>query len=214
MSLISPENGLGKSLQSILFSTTQYRSDDLNFKMIILITINEIASWGAWTKWSPECPQPCNQSQMQMRNRRCLLREASLLRIDLLSAYRQLDNIAPCLMGSTVSSADVELRECQQCSSKRNDSSQHSRPLIPFSVIRNSHNNRTASNRFRFDNVSMIALEKTCGECRTGEVCVARLEEVVPICRWAPDPEDNAGCGGFCRANTETCVPFGSNSFK
>lgn len=166
----------------------------------------KIASWGQWTEWTPECYlTSCDPARTQSRNRRCLLRDRIPEEtIDESPTSRPSNVITPCIAGSTVSAADVEIRPCS-CITR----SRMPRPRIPFSVVR-----PTKATHFRFSNMSIAAFDKSCGECRKGEVCVARLEEVVPVCRWAPEPEDPTGCGGFCRAHTEYCVPIGINSFK
>lgn len=159
-----------------------------------------------WTEWTPECYlTSCNLSRTQSRNRRCLLRDRNPEEtFDESSSNRPVNFVTSCIAGSTVSAADVEIRPCN-CVAR----SRFPRPRIPFTVVR-----PTKASHFRFSNKSIATFDETCSQCRRGEVCVARLEEVVPVCRWAPDAEDPTGCGGFCRANTETCVPLGSNSFK
>lgn len=167
------------------------------------------ASWGQWTEWTPECylETLCDPMRMQSRNRRCLLRDK---RPDepIESSTVNLPNniVTPCIAGSTVSAADVEIRACS-CATR----SRTPRPRIPFHVVRPT---KASSTHFRFSNTSIATFDQLCSQCRSGEVCVARLEEIVPVCRWAPNPEDPSGCGGFCRAHTESCIPLGSNSFK
>ncbi|EFX88742.1 hypothetical protein DAPPUDRAFT_234097 [Daphnia pulex] len=176
---------------------------------INLTTVKFAASWGQWTQWTPECysETSCDPMRMQSRNRRCLLRDKRS--DEPIESTANLPNnvITPCIAGSTVSAADIEIRPCS-CAATR---FRTPRPRISFSVVRPTKAGQT---HFRFSNTSIATFDQLCSQCRSGEVCVARLEEIVPVCRWAPNPEDPSGCGGFCRAYTESCLPLGSNSFK
>lgn len=162
------------------------------------------ASWGPWTEWTPSCSLGsfCDPSRKQSRNRRCLLRDRRPEEPVELTNQLMNNVITPCTAGSTVSAADVEIRPCN-CANRTPP------PRIRFNVVR-----PTKVTHYRFSNTSIATFDQFCSKCRQGEVCVARLEEVVPVCRWAPEPEDPTGCGGFCRAHTESCVPLGSNSYR
>uniref|UniRef100_A0A0P6EP99 Nfx1-type zinc finger-containing protein n=1 Tax=Daphnia magna TaxID=35525 RepID=A0A0P6EP99_9CRUS len=163
-----------------------------------------LASWGPWTEWTPSCSLGsfCDPSRKQSRNRRCLLRDRRPEEPVELTNQLMNNVITPCTAGSTVSAADVEIRPCN-CANRTPP------PRIRFNVVR-----PTKVTHYRFSNTSIATFDQFCSKCRQGEVCVARLEEVVPVCRWAPEPEDPTGCGGFCRAHTESCVPLGSNSYR
>ncbi|XP_014488491.1 PREDICTED: uncharacterized protein LOC106751818 [Dinoponera quadriceps] len=53
-----------------------------------------------------------------------------------------------------------------------------------------------------------------CDSCFKGEVCIALVNEEVPICRSPYDPEDPTGCAGFCAINKEKCHRLDVDAFR
>ncbi|XP_015437376.1 PREDICTED: very low-density lipoprotein receptor-like [Dufourea novaeangliae] len=53
-----------------------------------------------------------------------------------------------------------------------------------------------------------------CDDCLNGEVCVALVDEDVPICRAGLDPEDPTGCAGFCLVNKQKCHRLDVDAFR
>lgn len=132
--------------------------------------------------------------------------ETAILKSDVPNGITKENDLSPCAEGSTASAADVEVRKCHCVT----PASRTSRPRIQFSVVRPTKK----ATRFRYSNVSIATFDEACRHCRPGEVCIARVEEAVPVCKWAPDPEDRSGCGGFCRVDTEVCMPIGNRSYR
>ncbi|XP_076647666.1 uncharacterized protein LOC143356120 isoform X3 [Halictus rubicundus] len=53
-----------------------------------------------------------------------------------------------------------------------------------------------------------------CDDCLNGEVCVALVDEEVPICRTSLDLEDPTGCAGFCLVNKQKCHRLDVDAFR
>ncbi|XP_032677708.1 uncharacterized protein LOC116847065 isoform X2 [Odontomachus brunneus] len=53
-----------------------------------------------------------------------------------------------------------------------------------------------------------------CDDCYEGEVCVALVDEEVPICRIPHDSEDPTGCAGFCTVNKQKCHRLDVDAFR
>lgn len=53
-----------------------------------------------------------------------------------------------------------------------------------------------------------------CDDCLEGEVCVALVNEEVPICRSPRDREDPTGCAGFCIINRQKCHRLDVDAFR
>lgn len=53
-----------------------------------------------------------------------------------------------------------------------------------------------------------------CDDCLVGEVCVALIDEDVPICRLGLDNEDPTGCAGFCLINKQRCHRLDFDAFR
>ncbi|XP_017762264.1 PREDICTED: uncharacterized protein LOC108552304 isoform X2 [Eufriesea mexicana] len=53
-----------------------------------------------------------------------------------------------------------------------------------------------------------------CDDCLQEEVCVALVDEEVPTCRTARDPEDPTGCAGFCLINKQKCHRLDVDAFR
>ncbi|XP_012225188.1 uncharacterized protein [Linepithema humile] len=53
-----------------------------------------------------------------------------------------------------------------------------------------------------------------CDDCFEGEVCVALVDEQVPICRSPRDREDPTGCAGFCIINKQKCHRLDVDAFR
>ncbi|XP_033342286.2 uncharacterized protein LOC117229715 isoform X2 [Megalopta genalis] len=53
-----------------------------------------------------------------------------------------------------------------------------------------------------------------CDDCLNGEVCVALVDEEVPICRTGLDLEDPTGCAGFCLVNKQKCHRLDVDAFR
>lgn len=53
-----------------------------------------------------------------------------------------------------------------------------------------------------------------CDDCLEGEVCVALVDEEVPICKWPRDREDPTGCAGFCVINKQKCHRLDVDAFR
>lgn len=53
-----------------------------------------------------------------------------------------------------------------------------------------------------------------CDDCLSEEVCVALVDEEVPTCRTARDPEDPTGCAGFCLINKQKCHRLDVDAFR
>ena len=81
------------------------------------------------------------------------------------------------MIGAETLIADTQVQKCP-CTRPTH------RARIPFNVIRTTKNPRV-----NLDSNSMGNIIRSCSECRKGEVCVARVDEIIPICRWAPDPD-------------------------
>ncbi|XP_071627386.1 uncharacterized protein [Temnothorax longispinosus] len=52
---------------------------------------------------------------------------------------------------------------------------------------------------------NVINATRYCDDCLQGEVCVALVEEDVPICRSPLDHDDPTGCAGFCIVSKQKC---------
>ena len=53
-----------------------------------------------------------------------------------------------------------------------------------------------------------------CDDCVKGEVCVALVDEDVPICRTGPDSLDPTGCAGLCLINKQKCHRLDVDAFR
>ena len=53
-----------------------------------------------------------------------------------------------------------------------------------------------------------------CDDCLPKEVCVALVDEEVPICRIPNDPRDPTGCAGFCLINKQKCHRLDTDAFR
>nr|XP_034176707.1 uncharacterized protein LOC117602595 isoform X1 [Osmia lignaria]XP_034176708.1 uncharacterized protein LOC117602595 isoform X1 [Osmia lignaria] len=53
-----------------------------------------------------------------------------------------------------------------------------------------------------------------CDDCLPEEVCVALVDEEVPICRVSLDPRDPTGCAGFCLVNKQKCHRLDVDAFR
>lgn len=53
-----------------------------------------------------------------------------------------------------------------------------------------------------------------CDDCLESEVCVALVDEQVPICRGPRDREDPTGCAGFCIINKQKCHRLDVDAFR
>ncbi|XP_072752143.1 uncharacterized protein [Anoplolepis gracilipes] len=53
-----------------------------------------------------------------------------------------------------------------------------------------------------------------CDDCLEGEVCVALVDEEVPICRSPHDRDDPTGCAGFCIINKQKCHRLDVDAFR
>ncbi|XP_078047140.1 uncharacterized protein LOC144475277 isoform X2 [Augochlora pura] len=53
-----------------------------------------------------------------------------------------------------------------------------------------------------------------CDDCLNGEVCVALVDEEVPICRTGLDLEDPTGCAGLCLVNKQKCHRLDVDAFR
>lgn len=53
-----------------------------------------------------------------------------------------------------------------------------------------------------------------CDDCFEGEVCVALVNEEVPICRSFLDREDPTGCGGLCIIDKQKCHRLDVDAFR
>ncbi|XP_061938474.1 uncharacterized protein LOC107994415 isoform X4 [Apis cerana] len=53
-----------------------------------------------------------------------------------------------------------------------------------------------------------------CDDCLPKEVCVALVDEEVPICRIPNDPKDPTGCAGFCLINKQKCHRLDTDAFR
>ena len=151
-------------------------------------------NWGSWSSWTP-CPVPCNEWHTQNRHRLCLFQDSAG------SKWPTYD-ISPCLVGSEP--ADVQVEKCQ-CRSVT------VRPRSRLNMFLKPPGSMMMSN---VSSVVINGIERSCGECQQGEVCVARVDEVVPVCRWPVDPDDPTGCGGFCRLDTDVCARLGNRAYR
>ncbi|XP_012257602.2 uncharacterized protein LOC105686915 isoform X1 [Athalia rosae] len=61
---------------------------------------------------------------------------------------------------------------------------------------------------------SNLNTTRYCDDCVTGEVCVALINEEVPTCKIAPDPEDPTGCAGLCLINKQRCHRLYPDAFR
>ncbi|XP_053981866.1 uncharacterized protein LOC128878060 isoform X2 [Hylaeus volcanicus] len=53
-----------------------------------------------------------------------------------------------------------------------------------------------------------------CDDCLHDEVCVALVDEEVPVCRIRLDIEDPTGCAGFCVVNKQKCHRLDVDAFR
>ncbi|XP_076635138.1 uncharacterized protein LOC143348586 isoform X2 [Colletes latitarsis] len=53
-----------------------------------------------------------------------------------------------------------------------------------------------------------------CDDCLHGEVCVALVDEEVPICRIGLDLEDPTGCAGLCVVDKQRCHRLDIDAFR
>lgn len=53
-----------------------------------------------------------------------------------------------------------------------------------------------------------------CDDCLPEEVCVALVDEDVPICRVGLDRDDPTGCAGFCLINKQKCHRLDVDAFR
>ena len=67
-----------------------------------------------------------------------------------------------------------------------------------------------------YSTTAMVDLNSTrfCDDCVEGEVCVALVDEDVPICRTGPDPLDPTGCAGLCLINKQKCHRLDVDAFR
>ncbi|XP_043513865.1 uncharacterized protein LOC122530719 isoform X2 [Frieseomelitta varia] len=61
---------------------------------------------------------------------------------------------------------------------------------------------------------SSLNSTRYCDDCLSEEVCVALVDEEVPICRLALDPKDPTGCAGFCLINKQRCHRLDVDAFR
>ncbi|XP_020288297.1 uncharacterized protein LOC109856931 isoform X2 [Pseudomyrmex gracilis] len=60
----------------------------------------------------------------------------------------------------------------------------------------------------------VVNATRYCDDCLGGEVCVALVDEEVPICRNTRDSRDPTGCGGLCVINKQKCHRLDVDAFK
>ncbi|KAK1124671.1 hypothetical protein K0M31_006042 [Melipona bicolor] len=61
---------------------------------------------------------------------------------------------------------------------------------------------------------SSLNSTRYCDDCLAEEVCVALVDEEVPICRIALDSKDPTGCAGFCLINKQRCHRLDVDAFR
>lgn len=61
---------------------------------------------------------------------------------------------------------------------------------------------------------SVINATRYCDDCLEGEVCVALVDEEVPICRSPRDRDDPTGCAGFCVVSKQKCHRLDVDAFR
>ncbi|XP_076671131.1 uncharacterized protein LOC143370216 isoform X2 [Andrena cerasifolii] len=61
---------------------------------------------------------------------------------------------------------------------------------------------------------SSLNSTRYCDDCLAEEVCVAIVDEPVPICRIGIDREDPTGCAGFCLINKQKCHRLDVDAFR
>ncbi|XP_039307411.1 uncharacterized protein LOC105202421 isoform X2 [Solenopsis invicta] len=61
---------------------------------------------------------------------------------------------------------------------------------------------------------SVINATRYCDDCLEGEVCVALVDEEVPICRSPRDRDDPTGCAGFCVISKQKCHRLDKDAFR
>lgn len=54
----------------------------------------------------------------------------------------------------------------------------------------------------------------SCSNCTANHICLLQLNDKVPFCALIKDRLDESGCGGWCKAGDQICVPAGENAFK
>lgn len=61
---------------------------------------------------------------------------------------------------------------------------------------------------------NVINATRYCDDCLEGEVCVALVDEEVPICRSPRDRNDPTGCAGFCIISKQKCHRLDFDAFR
>lgn len=78
-----------------------------------------------------------------------------------------------------------------------------------FPEISSSSTNAETKNASQNANMT-----RCCDDCFEGEMCVALVDEEVPICRIPHDSEDPTGCAGFCAVNKQKCHRLDVDAFR
>lgn len=60
----------------------------------------------------------------------------------------------------------------------------------------------------------VINATRYCDDCLQGEVCVALVDEEVPVCRRPYDRDDPTGCAGFCVVSKQKCHRLDVDAFR
>ncbi|XP_011302822.1 uncharacterized protein [Fopius arisanus] len=62
--------------------------------------------------------------------------------------------------------------------------------------------------------ITPMNITRHCDDCYKGEVCVALVDEDVPVCRIALDSMDPTGCAGLCIVNRQKCHRLDVDAFR
>ncbi|XP_011633201.1 uncharacterized protein LOC105424599 [Pogonomyrmex barbatus] len=88
----------------------------------------------------------------------------------------------------------------------------NSDPSFPGSTSPPESNSTGAETEAASQNV--INATRYCDDCLEGEVCVALVDEEVPICRNPLDRDDPTGCAGFCVISKQKCHRLDVDAFR
>lgn len=58
--------------------------------------------------------------------------------------------------------------------------------------------------------------QMSCSNCTSDEICLLLMQQKVPFCAKIKDRTDESGCGGWCKAKNQLCLPGGgqNSAFK
>ncbi|XP_063993162.1 uncharacterized protein LOC135170911 isoform X1 [Diachasmimorpha longicaudata] len=62
--------------------------------------------------------------------------------------------------------------------------------------------------------ITPMNITRHCDDCYKGEVCVALVDEDVPVCRIGLDSADPTGCAGLCVVNRQKCHRLDIDAFR